>query len=237
MDYPPPGRRAFDPHSSGLHAGAEAPPARPNWARRVNTIGEVLVTLGLVVLLFGAYEFWGKAWRMDRDQHGLDRDLDRLWAAAAVPRRGEPIGRLYIPRLHKKWVVVNGVGAASLAKGPGLYPGRDRAGDVGNVAIAGHRMPSVFWNLDRLRTADPIIAETRTGWYVYRVVGLRVVRPTQVEVVARNPDRPGARPGRRLMTLTTCNPKFENYQRLVVRAELSRVQSKRAGRPAELSAR
>lgn len=207
------------------------------WASRLNVLGEILLTLGLVVLLFAAYEFWGKAWRMDRDQHGLDRDLDRLWALAAPPEPGRPIGRLYIPRLHKKWVVVKGVTPAALAKGPGRYPGRDEPGDLGNVAIAGHRMPSVFWNLDRLRPADPIVAETRTGWYVYRVVRLRVVRPTQVEVVARDPGHPGRRPSRRLMTLTTCNPKFENYQRLVVQAELSRVQNKRAGRPAELAAR
>ena len=52
------------------------------------------------------------------------------------------------------------------------------------------------------------------------MVRLRVVRPTQVEVIRHNPQHPREKPTRRLLTLTTCNPKFDNYQRLVVLAEL-----------------
>jgi sortase A len=37
-----------------------------------------------------------------------------------------------------------------------------------------------------------------------------------------------------MLTLTTCNPKFNNYQRLVVHAELSRTQPKSGPTPAEL---
>jgi sortase A len=92
----------------------------------------------------------------------------------------------------------------------------------------------VFWNLDRLRKGDPIVVETRSGWFVYRVTGRRVVRPSQIEVVAHNPVDRRQRPTRRLLTLTTCNPKFDNYQRLIVQAELTREQGKKAGRPTEL---
>ncbi|WP_171064497.1 sortase, partial [Actinomadura soli] len=141
----------------------------------------------MAVLLFVAYEFWGRAWELDGAQRRLDHDLERLWALSAPPRPGQPVGRLHVPRLRKRWVVVSGVTPGALARGPGRYPGADEPGDLGNVAVAGHRMPSVFWNLDRLRAGDPVVAETRTGWFVYRVVRVRVVRPTQVEVVARNP--------------------------------------------------
>ena len=41
-------------------------------------------------------------------------------------------------------------------------------------------------------------------------------------------------PKRRLLTLTTCNPKFDNYQRLIVHAKLVRSQLKSDGRPSEL---
>jgi sortase A len=202
--------------------------------RTAYILGELAFTLGLVVLLFAAYEFFGSSWAVDRAQSDLDSRLDRRWAAGMPPVPGQPASRLYIPRLHKKWAVVEGVTQADLAKGPGHYPKTGAPGDVGNVGIAGHRLPAVFWNLDRLRRGDPVIVESRSGWFVYRVVRLRVVRPTQVEVVAPNPDRPGRPAIRRLLTLTTCNPKFDNYQRLVVVAELSREQGKRAGRPAEL---
>jgi sortase (surface protein transpeptidase) len=37
-----------------------------------------------------------------------------------------------------------------------------------------------------------------------------------------------------MLTLTTCNPKFDNYERLIVHAELVRSQPRGAGPPAEL---
>ncbi|GAA4624743.1 hypothetical protein GCM10023196_026160 [Actinoallomurus vinaceus] len=218
------------PRRSGKDPGA-APAVRRGAAY---VAGEVMLTLGLVVLLFGAHEFLGGWWALDREQHRLDRQLTRAWAADAKPVPGQPVSRLYIPRLRKKWQVVEGVSQDDLARGPGHYPKSDRPGAVGNLAIAGHRLPSVFWNLDRLRPGDLIVVETRSGWFVYRVLRLRVVRPSQVEVVDHDPDHPGGRPTRRLLTLTTCNPKFDNYQRLVVQAELSREQAKKTGWPAEL---
>ncbi|GLZ07213.1 class E sortase [Actinomadura sp. NBRC 104412] len=194
--------------------------------------GELLLTFGLVVLLFAAYEFIGKAWEAERAQ----ADLGRRWERG-LPVPGDPIGRLHIPRLGKRWIVAEGVSRRALAKGPGHYPRSENPGEVGNVAIAGHRMPSVFWNLDRLRRGDPVVLETRRAWFVYRATLSKVVPPTRVQVVAHNPDAPGAKPTRRLLTLTTCNPKFDNYQRLIVRAELVRAQAKSAGRPPELPGR
>jgi sortase A len=63
--------------------------------------------------------------------------------------------------------------------------------------------------------------ETRDNWYVYKVIGQEIVKPTAVEVVAPVPDKPGQRPTQKLLTLTTCNPKFNNYQRLIVHAQLT----------------
>ncbi|WP_267900926.1 class E sortase [Actinomadura craniellae] len=200
----------------------------------LHVFGEIVLTLGLVLLLFAGYEFYGKAWAAEQEQDRLDADLDRRWAAGP-PVPGQPASRLHIPRLDRHWVVTLGVTQAALAHGPGHYPRSEDPGEVGNVAIAGHRMRSVFWDLDRLRTGDPVVVETRTGWFVYRVVRLAVVRPDQIEVVAPNPDKPKARPRRRLLTLTTCHPRFQNRQRLIVRAELAEVRSKKAGRPAALA--
>jgi sortase A len=79
-----------------------------------------------------------------------------------------------------------------------------------------------------------VVVEDKKNWYVYRVVQNHIVKPTQVEVVAPVPNEPGVRPTKAMLTLTTCNPKFDNYQRLIVHAELERSQAKSAGRPAEL---
>ena len=60
-------------------------------------------------------------------------------------------------------------------------------------------------------------------------------------MVAPVPGKPKATPTKALLTLTTCNPKFNNYERLIVHAELvstvPRDQSKPdAGMPAEMKA-
>ncbi len=75
------------------------------------------------------------------------------------------------------------------------------------------------------------MVESKTDWYVYRVSQTRIVRPTQVEVVAPVPGEPNKKATKRMLTLTTCNPKFDNYQRLIIHAELDRTQPKIGGPP------
>jgi len=195
--------------------------------------GELLVTLGLVVLLFAAYEVYGRTAAIGDHQHALDNQLDHAWDDPALITPGSPagpqgpaappgdaIGRLYLPRLHLHWVVVEGVSPKDIRYAPGHYPGTALPGQVGNFAVAGHRVIGIFWDLDQLRPGDVAVVETRTGWYVYQVSGTEVVSPHAVEVIAASPDRPGQVPDAAYLTLTTCNPKYNNYQRLVVHGRL-----------------
>jgi sortase A len=211
--------------------------------RGIRGFGELLITVGLVVLLFATYEVYGKAFEVNANQSKLSGSLDRQWAAPAPaksssvpddPLPGEGLARLYIPRLDKKWVVVQGVEPHDIKLAPGHYPDSQMPGQVGNFAVAGHRMPTIFWDLDKIRAGDAIVVETRTDWYVYRVTKNFIVRPTDVAVVARNPDEPGAKATEHQMTLTTCNPKWDNYQRMIVRATEVRDQPKSKGRPPEV---
>jgi sortase A len=94
--------------------------------------------------------------------------------------------------------------------------------------------PATFWDLDRVHPGDTIVVETRDNWYIYRVYQNHIVLPTAVEVVAPVPGQPGATPDRALLTLTTCNPKWDNYERLIVHAELVDQQPRSAGRPGVL---
>ncbi|NLU77980.1 class E sortase [Micromonospora sp. HNM0581] len=228
---------------------------RPSLWSRVRTglrfSGELLITFGLVVLLFAGYEIWGKSAIVDAHQGELSEQLAQAWApdpvtdptvsASASPStkpqpavQGTPIAGLYIPKLDKEWVVVEGVGQQDIRYAPGHYPDSADPGQVGNFSVAGHRNRATFWRLDELSGGDPIVVEGRTEWYVYQVTESLVVKPTQVEVVAPVPGRPGVKPTKRMLTLTTCNPKFDNYERLIIHAELTRTQPKAEGRPAEL---
>jgi sortase A len=205
------------------------------------TAGELLITFGLIVLLFAAYEVWGQAAVVDAHQDQLNQQLSQQWAQPTVgpskPAKvadGKVIAALYIPRLNKHWVVVQGVSPADIRYAPGHYPDTAMPGDVGNFSMAGHRTKAIFWDIDKLVAGDPIVVQTADSWFVYKVIGHEIVKPTAVEVVAAVPDQPGATPTQALLTLTTCNPKFNNYQRLVVHAQLDRKQPRTAGNPAEL---
>jgi sortase A len=213
---------------------------RRGTARKVaRGIGEVLITLGLVLLLFAIYEVYGKASAIDARQRSLSRQLDRAWANAtastgqAVPD-GAAFARLYVPRLGLHWVVVQGVSLADIADAPGHYPGTAMPGDFGNFSVAGHREPGLFWDMQRVRPGDAVVVETRTSWYVYHVTVNEIVTPHSIEVIAPTPDEPGAPAGAAMLTLTTCNPKWSNSQRMIVHARLDQTTARSAGPPAWL---
>ncbi|MGH3546166.1 MAG: class E sortase [Mycobacteriales bacterium] len=219
------------------------PRKEPLVRRAVRTTGELLITLGLVVMLFAGYEVYGKTWEINAEQGRLTQALDEKWDQAGSqtpvaddPIPGEGIARLHIPALAKKWVIVQGVALKDIKLAPGHYPDSQLPNEQGNFAVAGHRTPAIFWNLDKLTNGETIIVETNTDWYVYRVYSNEIVLPTKTDVVKANPDKPGAAPTRKILTLTTCNPKWDNYERLIVHAEQIRDQPKSQGRPSELGA-
>ncbi|MET8369414.1 class E sortase [Micromonospora profundi] len=242
------------PHQTGEgYKSVYSELTRPSLGSRIRTgirvTGEVLITFGLVVLLFAGYEIWGKSAIVDAHQNDLSNELAQVWAPTddptvapsagpsakpSPPVRGKPLAGLYIPKFDKSWVVVEGVTQADIRYAPGHYPASALPGQVGNFSVAGHRNRATFWRLDELNEGDAIVVEGKTEWYVYLVSQSRIVKPTQVEVVAPVPGQPDKKPTKRMLTLTTCNPKFDNYQRLIVHAELDRTQPKSAGRPAEL---
>ena len=156
--------------------------------------------------------------------------------AAPVPRRGgppPPTGSAVAviefrrpgsstPLVHDgPLVVVEGVDLESLKKGPGHYPGTAMPGGEGNFAVAGHRTTygAPFFHLDKLRRGDRVVVSARDGTsYTYEVRRSVVVLPDETWTIA--PDPLGS--GRPTLTLTTCNPRFSDRERLIVFAQLTR---------------
>jgi sortase A len=209
-----------------------------------------MITFGLIVLLFAGYEVFGNSAKVDNEQDTLASELDDQWndptVAPSAPVKAAPaapgkdlVGRLYIPKLGMQWVVVDGVRPQDIRYAPGHYPDTAAPGKVGNFSVAGHRIRKIFWRLDELKPGDVIGVETRSNWYVYKVTESVVVKPSAVEVVAPVPGRPKAKATKAMLTLTTCNPKFNNYQRLIVHAQLVSTVPRNAalpnaGEPAEI---
>jgi sortase A len=212
-------------------------------------LGQTLITLGIVVLLFCVYELYFTNLYTDKQQSKLGDDLTKAWhdpapspapgSSLASVALGKGIAVIRMPSLGRNYhkVVVEGVGKEDLKKGPGHYPGTALPGAVGNMVISGHRTTygAPFNRIDELHRGDAIVLETRDTWFTYRVTSQQIVSPTAVEVTYPVPGQRGAIPTKKLLTLTTCNPKYSAQQRLIVHALLQSALPKSAGDPPALT--
>jgi sortase A len=236
--------------TAGRHP--HGPGRRPKWAIALGGFGELLITAGLLLLLLVVYELWITGIFTHREQHKLEKQLQKAWSAPAapaapgtaakpvtVPPFGSGVAILHAARLgaNWKWVVVEGVGTNDLAKGPGHYPGTALPGGVGNFVVSGHRTThgAPFFNTDKLKDGDAVVVETATEWYVYKVTGETSVDPSDVGVVLPVPNDPGAKPTQKLLTFTTCNPKYSASHRLIIHGVLAEQEPKSQGQPAALT--
>jgi sortase A len=135
----------------------------------VHGLGELCVTLGVLVLLFVAWQLWWTDVAAGQVQRDGVHDLQRAWAAPArtaartgtagevqadevrvgglqvdgrQPVPSEAFALLRVPRFGRDYVrpVLEGVGLGVLDDGVGHYPGSALPGAVGNLALAGHRV-------------------------------------------------------------------------------------------------
>jgi sortase A len=155
----------------------------------------------------------------------------RMRALAArldgTTRAGRPLGKLQIARIHATYVVVQGTRASSLAKGPGHYSGTALPGEAGTTGIAGHRTTygAPFRHLDALRRGDAITVTMPYGRFVYRVEGLKIVRPSDAAVLQSQAT------GRPRLVLTACHPLYSASQRIVAVARLVSATPRGAAAP------
>ena len=206
--------------------------------RLLDAVGRALITGGLLLLAFTAYQLWGTGIEQARSQRALERQFETAAVVTAttqqpgmttvprVPVPGDSVGRIEIPSLGVDEWMVAGARLADLEKGPGVFAGSVLPGQTGNLAVAGHRTSygAPFGDLDKLREGDDIIFTTAGGTFTYEVTGSKVVAPTDVGVLAQTKDRAVA-------TLVTCHPKWTSKNRLIVTAELAPVHEPAAPTP------
>lgn len=209
-------------------------------ARFFRGLGQAMITSGVVILLFVVYELYFTNIYTHREQSTLRNQLTEQWASApsgepptlAAAELGNGIAVVRMPRLGTDYlaVVVEGVGVEDLKKGPGHLPGTAAPGAVGNFVVSGHRTTygAPFNRLDEVRAGDAVVIETRETFFTYRVSAETVVDPSAIEVTFPVPGKPDAVPTQRLLTFTTCNPKYSASQRLILQAELAEATPKPA---------
>ena len=166
---------------------------RGDWVRFfLRGIGQLMITLGVIVGLFVVYEVYVTNYFSHQAQEKVQHALRQQWVQDVQHGRGDPllplpgnsapsvpdgngIAFLYIPRLGSDygWAIVEGTSASDLEKGPGHYTWTQLPGQKGNFAVAGHRVGKgePFLNLDHLQFGDAVIVQTESEWLAYRVMG------------------------------------------------------------------
>jgi sortase A len=204
--------------------------------------GNALLIVGVTFIVWGAVVyFWGEPFTglYERRQQGQladdyeerervyrppaaaaesEPDLTRI--AQAYRRRlphGAPMGRLTVPRLDLRRIVVNGAEGGDLRRGPGRDLRSFMPGEGKLVYIAGHRTTygAPFRHIDDLRRGDRIVLEVPYGRFVYRVTGHAIVKPEDVERL-----RPR---GREELALQASHPPYSASRRYIAYARFVRV--------------
>ena len=215
-------------------------------SRIFRRIGQTMILLGFLTLLFVVYQLWGTGLLTERYQQGLENDFEELVEqveeVADEPEEvvsdsevkpdlgeflwrseGEAMAQLTIPALNLSKTVVSGVGVEALRKGPGHYSYTPLPGMPGNSAIAGHRTTwgAPFGDINKLEPGDEILIQTVQGSFTYRVVEQMGGRGHFIISPYRLDvldQNFDTHPNR--LTLISCHPKLTARQRIIVVAEL-----------------
>ena len=241
--------------------GSPRPPRRDTGRTIVRGIGELFITLGALLLLMCVYQLWwtnvesAQAIAAGRDEITAGwRDQGSLPVApnpnpnptasgtaspraAATPTYGSGFALLYIPAMRDKvWglPVSQGTGKDVLARGAGHYKNTALPGEVGNFALAAHRSThnEPFANVDDLRVGDKVYVQTREAWFTYTLQkDDSTLTPRDVWVIQPVPGQPGVTPTKKLITLTTCTPRYGSTGRWAWWGELSDTRPAAEGPP------
>jgi len=225
----------------------------------VGVIGELLITGGVLVLLFLGWQLWLNDVIVGNQQNSNALVLSESWSkgypttpapalrpdpglppASTAPTHAVQFGSLIIPRFGADYrrPIAEGVGTEDVLRvGVGHYPGTQMPGEVGNVALAAHRTTwgAPFADIANLKVGDSIYIETAAGWFRYVFRSLQYVPPTGVEVLAPVPASESASPTDRILTMTSCNPKFSAAERFIAYSVYDTWYPRAGGPPPQIS--
>lgn len=258
--------------SSRLGGGAEAP-AHAETARRsrrlliVQVAGELLMTVGVMALLFVAWALWWTNVEADTVQAAAVKQFIQQHGAATAPpapatgtppavagygtagsvppvgqapAHGEAIGVIYIPRFGADFSrpIIQGTSQEVLdTLGLGHYEATAMPGEVGNFVVAGHRQThgAVLDDIHTLVPGDKIYVQTADAFFTYVYRNEEIVLPNRTDVLLPVPGEPGALPGERILTMTSCNPRFGSQERIIAYSVFDSWQPLSAGPPAAIA--
>lgn len=240
-------------------SGRRGPVARPKERKRVllaRAVGELFITLGLVMLLFVAYQLWWTNVQANADSNAARSKLEQQWAAPAAPAPtpspgasntpaptftpGKGFAIIHVPKIGLVDPIAEGTDTTTVLDHGlvGHYTGTAMPSDAsGNFAVAGHRTThgQPFRKLAQLSPGDKIVVETQTDYYTYEVEGgIPMTPPGNVSVLQSIPKGSPFTQAGRYITMTTCTPEFSAQGRLIVFGKMVDDRPRSQGLPSAL---
>ncbi|WP_405755990.1 class E sortase [Streptomyces sp. NBC_01411] len=215
-------------------------------------IGEIFISLGVLMLLFVTYQLWWTNVRAHQEASGTAHSLQDNWAkggknsAPGAFEPGQGFAIIHIPKLDVVVPIAEGVSKTKvLDRGmvghysEGKLKTAMPSAKTGNFALAGHRNThgEPFRYINKLKDGDKVVVETQDDYYTYEVTSrLAQTSPSNVSVIQPVPVGSGfTRPGR-YITLTTCTPEFTSTYRMVVWGKMVDERPRSKGMPEALTA-
>lgn len=237
-------------------------PKKGFWRTVIQIFGELLITAGVVLLLFVAWELWWTNIEANNAQQEAVSQFAQDFQGPVTPQMpsvpsvpvdyGPPVvmpapetpstvfGVAFIPRFGENYSrpLVEGVGQAQLdSLGLGRYDSSTMPGGIGNFVVAGHRQThgAVLDAIHTLVPGDKIYIQTKDGYYTYVFRNNQIVMPHRADVLLPVPTQENAVPTERFLTLTSCNPRFGAEERIIAYSVLESWQPASAGPPAAIA--
>ncbi|MGP3631999.1 class E sortase [Streptomyces sp. 24-1644] len=208
-------------------------------------VGEVFISLGVLMLLFVTYQLW---WTNIRAGLIAGKETNKIqdeWAngerkpGAFEPGQGFAI--MHIPKLDVVAPIAEGIDKEKVLDrgmighyGEGKLKTAMPSAKQGNFSVAGHRNThgEPFRYINKLRPGDPIVVETQDTYYTYEMTRtLPQTSPSNVSVIAPVPVGSGFTGPGRYLTLTTCTPEFTSTYRLIVWGKMVDERPRSKGKP------
>lgn len=218
----------------------------------VQIIGEIFITLGVILALFVAWQLWWSNVETDTNQKvaveqffnapkeaSKPSEISKNSSSTQVPSVGSTLGIMYVPRFGADYTrpIIEGTAPEMLdTLGLGHYTNTALPGEIGNFAVAGHRQThgAVFDNIHTLVPGDKIYIQTKDAYFTYVFESSEIVLPQDTEVILPVPNEPTAKPSERLLTMTTCHPRYGSEERFIAYSKLEETRSITEGPPGEI---
>ncbi|MGY4719375.1 class E sortase [Naumannella huperziae] len=217
-------------------------PKKKRGVSPLTVVGVLLLVIGLGCLGYIGWQYFGtnvvsqRAFSEERTnlrEQWKQPDSDPVTSepGAAVP--GDAVALMRIPKLGDDYEVpvLKGTDPGTLARGLGWYEETAQPGEVGNFAVAGHRVThgEPFAKLLELEVGDTVVVETRKAIYTYTITQAPkdvTVKDSETWPLDPVPGKSGQKPTEAILTLTTCTDLFRSPDRSIGFADLTNTENK-----------